>query len=94
VKLYCIAIMAVPPGSLDGQPAGAGSGETGLPALPSLDLVLPRAEAEPGSAAARLAAIMLQAVRAALPDFHAASHGLERAGLPWVTTGRFPAPAP
>jgi DNA-binding transcriptional LysR family regulator len=44
-------------------------GEEGLPALPSLGLVLHRAEAEPGPLASRLAAIMLQAVREAMPGF-------------------------
>ena len=40
-------------------------GEAGLPVLPSLGLVLHRAEAEPGPAVGRLAAIVLEAVRAA-----------------------------
>ena len=44
-------------------------GERGLPALPSLGLVLHRAEAEPSPVAARLASIMLQAVRDAVPEF-------------------------
>jgi DNA-binding transcriptional LysR family regulator len=38
-------------------------GEGGLPPLPSLGLVLHRAEAEPGPAVSRLASIMLQALR-------------------------------
>jgi hypothetical protein len=38
-------------------------GEVGLPALPTLDLVLHRAEAEGSPATERLASIMLQAVR-------------------------------
>ncbi|NLR99661.1 LysR family transcriptional regulator [Rhizobium sp. P38BS-XIX] len=38
-------------------------GEAGLPALPTLDLVLHRAEAEGSPATARLASIILQAVR-------------------------------
>jgi DNA-binding transcriptional LysR family regulator len=41
-------------------------GEAGLPALPSLGLVLHRAEADPGPATARLAAIILQALRDAM----------------------------
>jgi DNA-binding transcriptional LysR family regulator len=43
------------------------SGEDGLPDLPMLGLVLHRAEAEPGPAVSRLAAIMLQAVRDSVP---------------------------
>jgi len=46
-----------------------GAGDRGLPALPKLDLMLHRAEAEPGPATARLAAIMLRALRTALPGF-------------------------
>jgi DNA-binding transcriptional LysR family regulator len=44
-------------------------GEAGLPALPSLGLVLHRAEADPGPATARLAAIILQALRDAMPEY-------------------------
>ena len=55
-------------------------GESGLPALPSLGLVLHRAEAEPGPAAARLAAIMLQAVRDAVPEFHSLPADVAGAG--------------
>jgi len=42
-------------------------GEDGLPRLPSLSLSLFKAEAEPQVLTARLAEIVLQAVRAALP---------------------------
>jgi DNA-binding transcriptional LysR family regulator len=42
--------------------------EIGLPALPRLGLVLHRAEAEPEPAVARLAELVLQAVREALPS--------------------------
>jgi hypothetical protein len=38
-------------------------GELGLPALPTLELVLHRAEAESGPATQRLASIMTEAVR-------------------------------
>ncbi|PKA41679.1 LysR substrate-binding domain-containing protein [Rhizobium sullae] len=41
----------------------------GLPELPSLGLVLHRAEADPDPATARLASIVLQAVREAILDF-------------------------
>ena len=44
-------------------------GESGLPDLPSLGLVLHRAEADPGPATARLAAIILQALRDAMPEY-------------------------
>jgi DNA-binding transcriptional LysR family regulator len=42
-------------------------GEAGLPPLPSLALLLFKAEAEPGAPTARLAEIVLQAVRGSLP---------------------------
>jgi DNA-binding transcriptional LysR family regulator len=45
-----------------------GRGEAGLPELPSLGLVLHRADAEPDPAAARLASILVQAVGEVLPD--------------------------
>jgi DNA-binding transcriptional LysR family regulator len=45
-----------------------GPGEAGLPPLPRLDLVLLRTDAEPGPATARLASILSQAVREALPS--------------------------
>lgn len=44
-------------------------GDCGLPALPSLGLVLHRAEVQPEPATARLAAIMLQSVNAMPPVF-------------------------
>jgi DNA-binding transcriptional LysR family regulator len=44
-------------------------GERGLPKLPSLGLVLHRAEAEPAAAVGRLAAIIMQAMREAAPQF-------------------------
>ncbi|SCW73589.1 DNA-binding transcriptional regulator, LysR family [Rhizobium mongolense subsp. loessense] len=43
--------------------------ELGLPALPSLGLVLHRAEADPDPATARLASILLRAVGEAITDF-------------------------
>jgi DNA-binding transcriptional LysR family regulator len=45
------------------SPSGAG-----LPDLPSLGLVLHRAEAEPDAATAQLASLVLQSVREALPN--------------------------
>jgi DNA-binding transcriptional LysR family regulator len=57
-------------------------GEAGLPALPSLGLVLHRAEAEPGPATARLAAIILQALRDAMPEYcDVAGEGANAAAL-------------
>ncbi len=44
-----------------------GDGEGGLPPLPTLGLVLHRAEAEPGPAVARLASIIVQALRETMP---------------------------
>jgi DNA-binding transcriptional LysR family regulator len=55
-----------------GLPAGVRAlapGECGLPRLPSLGLVLHRAEVEPAPAVGRLAAIILQAIRDAAPQF-------------------------
>jgi DNA-binding transcriptional LysR family regulator len=49
------------------------SGEAGLPALPKLDLVLHRAEAEQSPAIERLATIVLQAVRESLGEYGRAS---------------------
>jgi hypothetical protein len=43
-------------------------GEAGLPALPKLDLVLHRAEAEPSPATERLASIVLQTVRSSIGE--------------------------
>jgi DNA-binding transcriptional LysR family regulator len=43
-------------------------GEAGLPALPKLDLVLHRAEAEPSPATQRLASIVLQTVRSSIGE--------------------------
>ncbi|WP_395673743.1 LysR substrate-binding domain-containing protein [Inquilinus sp.] len=57
---------ALPAGVRTLQPAGA-------PALPSLPLTLLRAEAEPDPVTARLAAILTQSVRDALPGIAAAA---------------------
>jgi DNA-binding transcriptional LysR family regulator len=57
-------------------------GESGLPPLPSLGLVLHRADADPGPATARLAAIILQALRDAMPEYcSAAGNGANREAL-------------
>ena len=71
-------------------------GERGLPALPPLGLALHRAEANPGPAAARLASIIVQAVRDALPEWpddaaqveehgRAATSARSRLAMPGVT---------
>jgi DNA-binding transcriptional LysR family regulator len=52
------------------------TGEAGLPAVPALGLALHRAEETPGPAAARLAEIILQELREAVPE-------LRRAALPF-----------
>jgi DNA-binding transcriptional LysR family regulator len=73
-----------------GLPAGVralAQGEAGLPALPSLALTLHRAEAEPGPLVARLAAMVRQAVRGAVPrPASASTHpASSRAGLSGTT---------
>jgi DNA-binding transcriptional LysR family regulator len=59
-----------------GLPAGVRAlhpSESDLPTLPSLSLSLHRAESSPGPAAARLAAILLNELRAAIPQSRAAA---------------------
>lgn len=56
------------PIGLPGGVRALAAAESGLPDLPSLGLVLHRAERELAPAAAQLAAIMLQTIRDAIPD--------------------------
>jgi len=49
------------------------AGEAGLPRVPALGLALHRADASPSPAAARLAEIILQELREAIPEFRAAA---------------------